>query len=166
MARQRNAAWRGGSHRKELIEMKKIFLSSLVLTTAACSGGGDQAGYGTNTDDLYDTWLVTSAVASGAEMPSEVTSDMRLVMTDTDYEVTVGGMIDIGDLAIDAAASPPRMDMTGTSGPNAGNHMKAIYRQESETLIISYDVTGESYPEDFKSQPGRTDFVVTYRRME
>ena len=147
--------------------MRHFILSASALALAACGGGSNEGAYGMNTDDLYDTWLVTSVMASGADATDTINYGARLTLSDTGYEATVaGGLLDMGELVIDDTTSPPRMDITGTQGPNAGNHIKAIYKQTPTSLTISYDMTGEAYPADFESKPGRPDVVITYERME
>ncbi len=146
--------------------MRHFILSAGALALAACGGGSNEGAYGMNTDDLYDTWIVTSMMAAGSELPMEEGVEARLVLTDSSYELTGIDAVDIGELVIDDTTSPPRMDLTGTSGPNAGSQMKAIYKQTPTSLTISYDMTGEAYPTDFESKPGRPDAVITYERME
>lgn len=141
--------------------IRSAFLSAALVTLVAC-GGSETA---PETATLYDSWQVSSLIASGAPMPDAVTSTMSTTLTETTYNAVVAGQSDKGTIRVDASTTPPRIDIVGTEGPNAGSLIKSIYKLDGDTLIISYDVTGEAYPTDFESKPGRTDMVVTYERM-
>ena len=142
--------------------MRTPLISAALIALTACGGGDTDA----SSASLYDRWQVTSIMASGAEMPETVTATMSTTLTETTYHAIVAGQSDKGTIVVDGAASPPRIDITGTDGPNAGTFTKAVYQLDGDTLTISYDVTGQAYPADFDSQPGRTDMVVTYKRAE
>ena len=142
--------------------MRIAFLSAAVLALAACGGDTTE----TETKSLYDSWQVTSVIASGAKIPEAVSSTMSTTLTETTYHAVVAGQSDKGTIVVDDTASPPRIDITGTEGPNAGTFTKSIYKLDGDTLIVSYDVTGTDYPTDFESKPGRTDMVVTYERKK
>lgn len=142
--------------------IRNAIMSAAVIMLAACSGGDAADEPAT----LYDTWQVTSIVASGMDMPAEVTSSMSTTLTETTYSAVIAGQTDKGTINVDENTSPPRIDIVGTEGPNAGSVTKSIFKLDGDTLIISYDVTGSDYPADFESKPGRTDMVVTYKRME
>ena len=115
---------------------------------------------------IYGNWRVITAHSSGEPMPDGLAETMRLTLTETSYHVSVAGIPDKGDVQIDDTVSPPRLTITGTDGPNAGNTLKAIYDLQGNTLTISYDRSGSEFPTDFESQAGRDDFVARYKREQ
>ena len=112
----------------------------------------------------FGTWQVITAKAAGEALPDTLVKTMLLTLTETTYTVSVAGTPDKGIVEVDESASPPRLTITGTDGPNAGSTIKAIYALNGDDLTIAYDRSGEAFPEDFESRAGKNDFVAVYRR--
>jgi hypothetical protein len=64
----------------------------------------------------------------------------------------------------DTSADPKTMDIKGVEGPNKGKTCLAIYELKDDKLTICYDLSGESRPTEFKTQPKTQLFLVTYER--
>lgn len=115
---------------------------------------------------LYADWKVVTAHASGEAMPDGLAETMQLTLTESTYAVTVAGIPDKGTVEVDQRVQPPRLTITGTDGPNAGNTIKAIYALDGDDLTIAYDRSGADFPTDFESRSGRDDFVAVYKRAK
>ena len=139
---------------------KTIVVLTLVLTFALVARSGD----GKNGNSLQGTWLPESAELAGKMFPDEVRKTIKLVVKDDKYTATVGKLVDQGTIKLNAKAKPKQMDITGTEGPNKGKTFLAIYERDGDTLRICYDLSGKSYPTEFKTKEGTQLYLVTYKR--
>lgn len=111
------------------------------------------------------TWHPVTAILGGQEFPKEVKDSIVLKLSGDRYDVRVSGKPDKGTCSIDASVTPNRMTITGTDGPNRDKTLLAIFELTSEdSLRVCYDLTGKSFPTEFKSEPGTTHYLVEYRR--
>ncbi|MBL8820294.1 MAG: thermonuclease family protein [Planctomyces sp.] len=110
-------------------------------------------------------WHPVTAVMSGMEMSQEVRDGIVLKLSGQQYSVTVNGTPDKGVCELDLTTKPSRMTIKGTVGPNQGKTMLAIFEFTTpDRLRVCYDVTGQEFPEEFKSEAGTTQYLVEYRR--
>src|SRR5262249_35103719 len=115
-------------------------------------------------DSFDGTWLPVTAELGGKKFPDELRQNMKLVLKDNKYTVTVGKSVDQGTVKLNPAAKPKEMDITGTDGPNKGKTILAIYERDGDTLRVCYDVGGKTRPTEFKTREGTTLFLVSYKR--
>lgn len=116
---------------------------------------------------IFGSWKPTSVVMGGNPFDQEFVNKMSLVLTEEEYLVEVDGEPDRGTCTIDASSEPPRMEIVGTEGPNAGKTFLAIYDvTEAGELRIAYDLTGTAYPNSFESTADNGLFVATYARSQ
>jgi uncharacterized protein (TIGR03067 family) len=124
-------------------------------------------------DDLTamsGTWKLTKAELAGQPMPPAVLKSITLKMDGANYEVIVvtekGPSPDKGTVAIDPAAKPKGMTVTGVTGPNAGKAFPAIYELMGDTMRICYDLSGANRPTEFKTATGTQLYLVDYARAK
>ena len=110
------------------------------------------------------SWSAAAAELGGAPFPDEIRKSIRLVVRDGQYTVTVGAQPDKGTIVLDTTKKPMSLDITGTEGPNQGRTFLAICERTGDTLKICYDLSGKSWPTEFKTVKGTQLFLVTYAR--
>ena len=116
---------------------------------------------------IQGTWLPSAAELAGKKYPDEVRKSIKLVIKDDTYAVTVGqAPPDRGTVKLDPSASPKAIDIAGTEGPNKGKTFLAIYELSGDTLRICYDLSGQSRPGEFRTEPNTALFLVTYQRAK
>jgi uncharacterized protein (TIGR03067 family) len=111
------------------------------------------------------TWLATKAEMSGKKLPKQVVEKLKLTLKDGKYDV-VAESPDHGTVTYDNDAKPKAMDIKGVEGPNKGKTFLAIYELKDDKLTICYDLSGESRPTEFKTEPKTKLFLVTYERKK
>lgn len=57
-----------------------------------------------------------------------------------------------------------KMDIFGKEGPNAGKHLKAIFKLENNQLTICYDLEGKDYPTSFDTKNHPLYFMAVFER--
>jgi len=140
--------------------LKPILIITFVLSFALAGWSAD-AKDGAGNDGV---WLPSAAELGGQPFPDEVRKSMKLVIKDGKYTVTVGQAVDQGTVKLNPSAKPKQMEITGTDGPNKGKTFLAIYERDGDTLRVCYDLSGKSYPTEFKSNAENKLFLVTYKR--
>jgi uncharacterized protein (TIGR03067 family) len=110
------------------------------------------------------TWKPVSVELGGQPLPEGVLQTMELMIEGNSYFMRAGGQVDRGTLAFNEESDPCRMDISGTSGPNAGKHIPAIWRLDDDLLTICYGLEGESRPSTFTTGKNPKLFLVKYRR--
>jgi len=112
---------------------------------------------------LDGIWLPLGAEFCGEALPLP---DTRFVIAGDRYVVEAAESRDEGMLRIDAAASPPGIDIVGQAGPNAGKTLLAIFRIRGDRLQLCYDVGDPARrPAAFATARGSTQILIRYRRM-
>ncbi len=108
-------------------------------------------------------WKAASAVVAGNAFPEPVLQSIELRLTKDTYEALVGPTSDKGTCAVDAAATPGKMTIVGTEGPNAGKTILAIFEMVSPTeMRVAYDLSGKEFPTVFESTAENNLYVATY----
>ena len=110
------------------------------------------------------TWKPVSVELGREPLPERVMETMELMLEGNSYFMRAGGQLDRGTVAFDEVTRPFRMDITGTSGPNKGRHIPAIWRIDGDLLTICYGLEGESRPASFATGGNPKIFLVKYRR--
>jgi uncharacterized protein (TIGR03067 family) len=117
-------------------------------------------------DPLSGGWTLASGVMAGEKMSDEVRKSIRLMLRNGKYTAKVGDETDEGTYTVDKSKTPPTMTLVGTSGPNKGKTMLAIFEVDKGTLKVCYDMTGKAFPSDFESKPDSHLFLATYERAK
>lgn len=114
---------------------------------------------------VQGNWKPAVAELGGHPLSEALLKSISLKLADGKYEVLVGTEPDRGTYTIDPAATPKRMTIQGTEGPNQGRTFPAIYEINGDTLRICYDLAGAHTPAAFKTVAGTKLYLVTYRRV-
>jgi uncharacterized protein (TIGR03067 family) len=138
-----------------------VVLALLLSFSLAARSGGAKDG-----DTLQGTWLPLTAELGGKMFPDEVRKTIKLVVKGQKYTVTVGKQVDQGTVKLNPKAKPKEMDIIGTSGPNKGKTILAVYERDGDTLRICYDLSGKNRPTEFRTTEGTPLFLVTYKRQQ
>jgi uncharacterized protein (TIGR03067 family) len=88
------------------------------------------------------------------------------IREDGKYTVKVGEETDNGSFTVDPGKSPKEMDIKPTGGPNKGKTVKAIYKQDADTLTICYNLGGGDRPTAFETKPDTKLFLAEYKRKK
>lgn len=142
--------------------MYQALLAALTLALVAANVA--PAGEDADAKAIDGTWLPESAELAGKEFPPEVRKSIKLVLDGDKYTATVGEQRDEGTVKRDPSKNPKTMVISGTEGPNKGKTFLGIYELKEDTLKVCYDLSGKSYPEEFKTKPGTLLYLVTYKR--
>ncbi len=110
-------------------------------------------------DPLNGTWLPIQQEMGGKAIPSTLFANQKLILNDTNYTF-IAESIDKGVIKVKGN----KMDIYGKEGVNAGNLFKAIYKLESDTLTICYNLGGEIYPATFDSSGNPVYFLSVFKR--
>ncbi len=113
------------------------------------------------------TWKPIAAVLGGMRLPDESLKAITLKITGDKYEVTVEGEphSDRGTCILDTKATPKRMTIKSTEGPNKGRTILAIYEmKDAGSLRVCYDMSGTEFPKEFKAPKGTPFYLAGYRR--
>jgi uncharacterized protein (TIGR03067 family) len=140
--------------------LKRFVALAAVFLFSSAAGGRDAK----DGDGIQGAWLPSEAELGGKMFPDEVRKTIKLVIKDDKYTVTVGKAIDQGTLKLNPKAKLKEMEITGVEGPNKGKTFLAIYERDGDTLRICYDLSGKSYPTEFKTKEGTLLYLVTYKR--
>ena len=117
-------------------------------------------------------WKPVTGELGGTKLPDAVAQSITLTLTAATYESTIGGadgqtLRDIGTYKLDEQANPKRITITSSEGPNKGKTQLAIFEMTDDGLLrICYDLTGNEFPKEFKSEPGTQLFLVNYGRQQ
>jgi len=144
---------------REII-MKLFAVAVTFLFTTSTQARDDKA----DTQALQGSWSVASAELAGKPFPEQIVKNMSLTMKDGRYSVMVGQTKDEGTAKLDSSKTPKTMEITGTDGPNKGKTFLAIYKLNGDSLSICYDLSGKTYPTEFKTKPDTMLFLVEYKR--
>ena len=118
-------------------------------------------------ESLGGSWNLTSGVMAGEKMTDEVRKGVRLMLRNNGtYISKVGDDPDQGTYTVDKSKTPATMTLVGTSGPNKGKTMLAIYELDKGTLKVCYDMSGKAFPSDFESKKDTQSFLATYERRK
>ena len=115
--------------------------------------------------EINGIWGLTSGVVKGESMPDATAKTIHLTLRNGKYTARVGNQIDQGTYTVDASKTPKTLSLVGTSGPNKGKKMLAIYELDKGTLKVCYDTSGKAFPEKFESKADTASFLATYTRQ-
>jgi uncharacterized protein (TIGR03067 family) len=150
--------------------MKQELIVLLTATFVLGAVGADKSA--TPKPDAYPrdgVWKPISAALAGSKMPKPALNAITLRISGTNYEVSVMGerQPDRGSHALDESATPKRITITGTNGPNKGKTFLGIYEvKDTNSLRVCYDLSGTAFPTKFESTPETGYYLVEYRSSE
>ena len=101
-------------------------------------------------------------------MPPATVKGITLRIEGGTYEVSIDGekQSDRGTFVLDKSASPKRMTISSTSGPNKGKTFLAIYEiKNANAMRVCYDLSGKEFPKEFNAPKGTDLYLVGYRRQ-
>jgi uncharacterized protein (TIGR03067 family) len=114
-------------------------------------------------------WKPIAAVLGGVRLPEAAVKAITLKVAHGKYEVTVEGELepDKGTCIIDTSATPKRMTIKSTDGPNRGKTFLAIFEmKDAVSMRVCYDLSGQEFPKEFKAPKGTQLYLVGYRRQK
>jgi uncharacterized protein (TIGR03067 family) len=115
-------------------------------------------------DALNGDWALATGLKSGEKMSVEVRKSSYLLLKNGKYTAKVGDQLDEGTYTVDESKTPATLTLVGTSGPNKGKTMLAIFELDKKKLKVCYDMTGKAFPSDFESNPDTHLFLAIYER--
>jgi uncharacterized protein (TIGR03067 family) len=137
------------------------FAATLILGATACLAD-DKA----DSNAIYGYWSMTSGVSKGEAMSESTMRTVLLKFDDGEYFSKLDRQVDKGTYTVDGGKTPKQLTLVGTSGPNKGKKMLAIYELDKETLKVCYDLSGKAFPAKFESKSGTDSFLATYKRAK
>ena len=146
--------------------------SQTPATVAADPAPADPAAADPGVPAQVGVWKPVTGELGGTKLPDTVAQSITLTLTAATYESTIGGadgqtLRDIGTYKLDEQANPKRITITSSEGPNKGKTQLAIFEMTDDGLLrICYDLTGNEFPKEFKSEPGTQLFLVNYGRQQ
>ena len=132
-----------------------LFIFQLSITPAMAN----------DTKTLTGDWEVAVAIIEGNEVPAEFNKMIQLQMRGKQYMTSrMGEVVDEGTFELEMDKMPPRIQITGVKGENAGKKILGIYKLEGkDKLTFCYSFDGKAYPEKFEAKsPGMV--LITYTR--
>ena len=114
-------------------------------------------------------WKPIGAILGGAKLSKQSLDAITVRISASNYEVTVIGEneSDRGTRTLDDTASPRRITLVSTNGPNKGKTFLGIYEMKNaNSLRVCYDLSGTEFPKEFKAPKGTSLYLVGYRRQK
>jgi uncharacterized protein (TIGR03067 family) len=114
---------------------------------------------------MVGNWKVEKAELGGKDVTDFLKVLKFEIREGGKYTVELGAEKDDGGFTVDAAKDPKEMEIKPTGGPNKGKTIKAIYKQDGDTLTICYDLNSDksAIPEKFESKAD-TKLLLTTKR--
>jgi uncharacterized protein (TIGR03067 family) len=115
---------------------------------------------------MVGNWKVEKAELGGKDL-TEFLKVLKFEIQDGGkYIAEHGKEKDEGSFTVDASKNPKEMDIKSTGGPNKGKNIKAIYKQDGDTITICYELGSDkgARPEKFESKADTMLLLVTYKR--
>lgn len=139
--------------------MKSLGVLSVCLWLAACKAGGDPAA---DLNAWQGTWTLVSVTNEG----QSETHDMQWVVQGNEYRIKLDGQLHSDPYAITLDPSHGRIDVFHHDTPAGtyGGKLKGIYKMSGNTLTVSYDLTGATYPDTFDAPPGSKRAVFVFKK--
>jgi len=110
-------------------------------------------------------WEVAVAIIEGNEVPADFNKMIQLQMRGQSYMTSrMGEVVDEGTFELMTDQKPPKIEITGVKGENAGKKIRGIYKLEGkDKLTICYELNGKAYPEKFEGKASGM-VLITYTR--
>jgi len=150
------------------VRMQEWMTDLGVLSVAAVVDEKSGASAQSDAKAQEGIWKPIAAVLGGTTLPPPALQAITLKITGGNYEVTiVGEGPDKGTCTLDTSATPKRMTIKGTDGPNKGKTFLAIYEmKDADSMRICYDLSGSKFPKEFTAPKGTPLYLVGYRKQK
>jgi uncharacterized protein (TIGR03067 family) len=109
---------------------------------------------------LDGTWILDRAELVGKRLPDDGYRGSKLELSRGTYRF----QDDRGTYRARLEAGGNAIDVVGAECPNAGKTLPSSYELQGDILRICYDLSGETRPQRFSTEPGTRQFLATYRR--
>jgi RNA polymerase sigma factor (sigma-70 family) len=103
---------------------------------------------------LQGTWLLKEHVVDGKPLAVRSLERSKVQITGKTLTLVLDGATSKGTINLDAALTPPILDVTFTDGPEKGRTWLGIYELREETLRLCSTRTGKDRPGEFISKAG------------
>ncbi len=133
--------------------MNRFIISALILISFAFITKNTSM----NAGKLNGTWIPVRQEMAGKDLPKAAFENYKLAISD-DTVYNYGN--DTGTLSYNDG----KMDIYGHKGPNQGKHITAIYKIGDDQLTICYNLTGDSYPNDYETKSRPMLFLSVYKK--
>lgn len=110
-------------------------------------------------ESLNGIWYTVYQEFDGRQVPKAEFEDQQLVLNENTYTL-LAAKGDEGFINVNGR----NLDIYGTDGENKGRHYSAIYRIDNDRLEICYNLTGGSYPADFRTEGKPQHFLCIFER--
>ncbi|WP_431213088.1 hypothetical protein ACQ86N_46910 [Puia sp. P3] len=108
---------------------------------------------------LDGTWIPVKQEIGGTVLPATAFEKQRLIISDSNYAF-VAESVDKGVVKY----QDDKMDIYGKEGVNIGKHFTARYKYDKDELTVCYNLSGDSYPENFETQGKHNLFLCVFKR--
>jgi uncharacterized protein (TIGR03067 family) len=133
--------------------MRWTSIAAVVLTAGLATAADDKPKR--ELEPFQGTWAVKAITRNGEAVPDEVAQKLTLVITGNERVVKEGdGVKSKGTFTVDAAVTPPHMDVTVTDGPLAGKTYPGVYELKDDTFTLCLVLEGDARPADLTAKEG------------
>jgi uncharacterized protein (TIGR03067 family) len=147
--------------------MKRLVLTVMsvgLLGVATWSFAADEDAVKKEYARFEGTWKITSLEAEGKKMPENVFKTSRLILKGKRFVHKEGEISLEGTFKVDLSKKPKRIDVTFTSGPEAGKTLLGIYELEGDTYRVCMGMPGKDRPKTFASKANSGHVLEVFKR--
>ncbi|HEX3726738.1 MAG TPA: TIGR03067 domain-containing protein [Pirellulales bacterium] len=112
------------------------------------------------------TWRVVSMETDGRMAPAEKLANMKLTVSDLDYQFQNGDFSERGSYKFDAAKEPRHVDIVVGPGPDKGKIYLAIYQVQGNKLTICLDAANRIRPIALSGKAGSGCVLEVWQRVK
>ena len=143
-------------------------LRALVLALTAgllvAAGGKDDA---KDKEKLIGTWAPVSITVGGKPRPDEEVKKSKMVIAADKITILREGKDeDKATYKIDTTKKPRTIDITPSTGGEAGQVMPGIYELDGDTLKMCFARPKGERPKEFASKEGTENAVIVLKRAK
>ncbi len=112
--------------------------------------------------ELVGTYAVTSGEKAGEPIPPGRLAGTTVRFAEDKVTVTDGTKKEtyVALYELDTKATPWRIVMTATVGPDTGGMASGLVEKDGDTVRLIYSLPGTQPPTEFKTKPGQLMFVL------
>lgn len=141
--------------------MRTCFASGLTLLMVFVSTAtGDEKA---DLKAMVGKWTIVKAELGKTDIFELLKTLEFEIREDGKYTAKLGDETDNGSFTVDPSKSPKEMDIKATGGPNKGKTIKALYKQDGDTLTICYNLGGGDRPTAFETKPDTKLYLAVYK---
>jgi uncharacterized protein (TIGR03067 family) len=144
------------------------YLTLVVVSTMALAGlarGGDAK---KDLETLQGTWKIDSIKESFAKAPAEETiKEFLVTVKDDTMKITRNSVATVAfKIKLDPTASPSKIDLTHTEGPDKGKTELGIYKFEGDTWTMCVTDIGKERPTMFATKEGTKNTLFVLKKTK